>query len=101
MARLISRALGASGSALLSIRRPGTAATVSTSAAMLAAAVVWSTPAPRWARSTAGRRSRTRLTNIHSRGRGEAGPCTLDGRSTVTGRPLSSRTCSAATLLAP
>src|SRR3954470_20262114 len=32
---------------------------------------------------------------------GAPSPCTFDGRSTVTGRPLSSRTCSAATLFAP
>src|SRR5690606_10517061 len=34
----------------------------STSAAMFAAAVVWSTPTPSWARRTAGRLSSTRLT---------------------------------------
>ena len=66
--REISSALGASGSALFRIRRPGFAATTSISAAMFAAAVGWSTPAPRRARKTAGRRSSTRLTNTHSRG---------------------------------
>ena len=98
MIREISRALGASGSAAFRMRRPGRAAARSMSAAMLAAAVGWSTPAPRWARNSTGRRSSTRLTNTHSRGCRDPGPWILDGRSTVTGTPLSSSTCSAATL---
>ena len=44
---------------------------------MFAAAVVWSTPSPRCARNTAGRRSSTRLTNIHSRGRRGSGAVDL------------------------
>ena len=39
--------------------------------------------------------SRTRLTKTHSRGERDPGPWILDGLSTVTGQPLSSRTCSA------
>ena len=50
---------------------------------------------------TAGRWSSTRLTNIHSRGGLAPSPWIFDGLSTVTGRPLSSSTCSAATLFAP
>ncbi len=46
MTREISRALGASGSAAFRMRGPGRAAASSMSAAMLAAAVGWSTPAP-------------------------------------------------------
>ena len=99
--RAISTPLGASGSALFRTRRPGWAAATSTSAAMLAAAVVWSTPAPRPARTTAGRRSSTRFTKTHSRGRVPPTPWTFDGRRTVTGAPDSRRTCSAATLFAP
>ncbi len=100
MTREISRALGASGSAALRMRRPGRPAASSMSAARLAAAVGWSTPAPRWASSSTGRPSSTRFTNIHSRGCRDPGPWILEGRSTVTGAPLSSSTCSAATLFA-
>ena len=100
MAREISSPLGASGSAQLRIRCPGLAAATSMSAAMLAAAAGWSTPAPRCARRTTGRPSSTRLTNPHSRGCRVPGPWILDGRSTLTGRLLSS-SCSAATLFAP
>ncbi len=99
--RAISRALGASGSALFRTRAAGDSAATSISAAMFAAAVVWSMPAPRWARKTAGRPSSTRFTKTHSRGERDPGPWILDGLSTVTGTPLSSRTCSAATLFAP
>ena len=101
MIREISSALGASGSALFRIWRPGFAATSSISAAMFAVADGWSTPAPRCARNTAGRRSSTRLTKIHSRGCRVQGPWIFEGRSTVTGLPLSSSTCSAATLFPP
>ena len=49
----------------------------------------------------AGRRSSTRLTNIHSRGLAAPRPWIFDGRRIETGSPLSSMTCSAATLFAP
>jgi asparagine N-glycosylation enzyme membrane subunit Stt3 len=42
-----------------------------------------------------------RLSQTHSRGRRAPAPWTMGGRSTVTGRPLSSSIRSAATLFAP
>ena len=97
----ISSPDGASGSAAFRMRVAGFAATSSTSAATFAAAVVCSTPRPLCASKMAGRRSRTRLTKIHSRGGRAPSPWIFDGRSIDTGRPLSSSTRSAATLLGP
>ncbi len=97
MTATISAAVSGSGSAEWRIRAPGTSATRATSAAAFAAAVRWSTDAPRSASSIVSAPASIRSTTARVRAFVAHRPCTLDGRITVTGSPLSRAARSTAT----